>query len=331
MKNLFLIDGASGFGKVDLLRYAADFDISADYVRKFTTRSQREYEKRETWTLDLEFISDNEFDDYDFGSYKYRYRGEKYGFFKSELDDRLSRGANVFLIIRDVRVIRRLMDDYKFINVVPVFIYTDLDKIQKRFTQEGIHDEGLQSRLIGIARDTFEDYLRHPDIYQEVLINNASRNDYHRLIDLLLKKYHREPDVDEKLIFVLMSFNPSNSVLMDYCNAIKRAVTRYDPSFECKDLHDIKGSFKISDTAKKKIRSCRLAIVDLTDNRPNVYYELGYVHGIEKGCIITTHVESSPHFYPGEYRIVKYKNASELEERLLRELHGVLRDEHSHS
>ena len=43
MKNLFLIDGASGTGKTDLLRYLNEFAIEAKTLHKFTTRERRKF------------------------------------------------------------------------------------------------------------------------------------------------------------------------------------------------------------------------------------------------------------------------------------------------
>lgn len=129
--------------------------------------------------------------------------------------------------------------------------------------------------------------------------------------------------MDEKLIFVLMSFNPQNPSLLDYYQGMKRAVAAYDASLKCINLDEIGGSFKISDTALTKIRQSRLAIVDLTENRPSVYYELGFAHGIGQQCIITAHEKTPQLFYPGEYRILYYKNATDLERKLRRELMGM--------
>jgi hypothetical protein len=57
MKNLFIIDGASGTGKSDLVNYATEFNIDATLVRKITTRKKRDYENSTfVWKLDLDFV-----------------------------------------------------------------------------------------------------------------------------------------------------------------------------------------------------------------------------------------------------------------------------------
>jgi len=46
MKNLYLIDGASGTGKSDLVHYVTDFKNDVKLVQKYTTRAERDYEKK---------------------------------------------------------------------------------------------------------------------------------------------------------------------------------------------------------------------------------------------------------------------------------------------
>ena len=323
MKNLFLIDGASGTGKTYLIKYIDEFKSDRGLVKKYSTRAERAYERSEDWKLDLIFVSEDEFDDLKL-DYQYRYAGNRYGFSKKDLNDALTNNTNVFVIVRNTDLIRRLQKEFYFINVVTIFVYADQDLIKKRLfklKEEGTlteQDINLRLTRLGIA---FRDYLNHPEIYSDVIINNASESDFQRLIETTLLKYRRAPDIEEKLVFLLMAFNRTNPALQDYGAAIKRAVRNADPTARCLDLEDIKrGSYEISAEAKSQIRRCRLAIVDLTENRPNVYYELGFVHGIGKDCILTSHVDSEPHFYPAGHKIIFYKNASELEGRLMEEL-----------
>lgn len=65
-------------------------------------------------------------------------------------------------------------------------------------------------------------------------------------------------------------------------------------------------------------------IVDLTENKPNVYYELGYLHAIGKTCIITAESGTVPSFYPSEYKILFYGSARELRDKLHKELANLL-------
>lgn len=323
MKNLFLIDGVSGTGKSDLLQWIHRYQIGVTYLRKYATRKQRDYEAIDGIELDLDFIMEEEFCQKKI-EYQYVYSGFHYGFSKVALEAQLRNFENVFVIVRNADLIKRLQKDYNYLNVVPVFVFTDRQRIEERLRQQQKNEEQIIFRLKRIDK-AFEDYLLHPDIYREILINNSSIEDYHRLATQILEKYKDAPDVNGNLVFVMMSFSPDNPRLIDYYKAMKRAVENLNSGLTCTSLDDIEGSFAISSIAKKNIRTCRLAIVDLTENKPNVFYELGYVHGISKECILTAHVDTPLQFYPREYKIVQYKNADELERKLSKELKGVLK------
>lgn len=323
MKNLFLIDGASGTGKSDLLQWIHQYQTGVTYIRKFTTRKQRDYEATEDIELDLDFVAEEEFRQKNI-EYQYVYSGFHYGFARAALEARLRDFENVFVIVRNADLIKRLQRDYSYLNVVPVYVFTDRHRIEERLRQQQNNEEQIAFRLKRIDK-AFEDYLLHPSIYREILINNSSIQDYHRLATQILEKYKDAPDVNANLVFVMMSFNPDNPRLVDYYNAMKRAVESSHSSLTCTSLDDIEGSFAISPMAKNNIRNCRLAIVDLTENKPNVFYELGYVHGIVKECVLTAHIDTPLQFYPREYKIVQYKNADELERKLSKVLKAILK------
>jgi guanylate kinase len=325
MKNLFILDGASGTGKSDFLNYVRSFHHNIAVVEKYTTRNIRKFESKDPYYyLDLHFVDEAEFESLGL-KYWYNYSGKKYGFSKSELEQKLSLNDNVFVIIRNSTLIKRIAEDYDFINVVPVYIYTDKIEIRNRLLSEKTYSEDQINFRLKRIKIAFEDYLNNANIYSEIIINNSSIEDYHRLIKQLIEKYNDIPAVDEKLIFVLMSFNPKNPALQDYYKAMQRAVKSIDSSFVCINLDEIDGSFKISSTAKSKISNCRLAIVDITENKQNVYYELGFTHGIDKDCIITAHESTEILFYPGEYRVLKYNSATELEAKLKKSLAVILK------
>lgn len=137
MKNLFLIDGVSGTGKSDFVQFVGKFQRDVELVPKFTTRPQRDYERSLVRPLDLNFVSFEEFESRAF-DYQYVYNRERYGFSQSDLEACLSRSNNVFVVVRNGDLIKRLKQDYDFINVVPVFVYTDEEKVRRSERQRGL-------------------------------------------------------------------------------------------------------------------------------------------------------------------------------------------------
>jgi len=190
MKNLFLVDGASGTGKTDLINYISNFQTSITYVQKYTTREKREYEKRRPKEkLDLIHINKNDFDSKTF-EYKYNYAGEMYGFAKKQIDNAFLNNDNVFIIIRNVDVMIKLKEDYGYLNVVSLYVYTDKNLIVQRLKKDTYSQKEINFRMNRL-RIAHESYLKNPDLYDTVLVNSGSKADYNKIIEKIYKKYQK--------------------------------------------------------------------------------------------------------------------------------------------
>ncbi len=179
MGNLFIIDGASGVWKTDLVEYVSNYLIDSTLIKKLTTRRLR---KNETSTkLDLKFITENEFETIS-PDYQYLYNGKKYGVMDRDIKEALSKFVNVFLIVRNIEIINKLKRKYINCKLTTVFIYTDTNEVKKRIVP--IYSKGI----IESAKEAFLDYLRCPETYDEVLVNGAAANDFYRLINMLVQR-----------------------------------------------------------------------------------------------------------------------------------------------
>ena len=229
MKNLFLVDGAAGTGKTDMLDY-----VKGKYSRnqvvvvtKYATRKHRHEEVERGLSLDLKFVSPNKFAslkaEADF--YSYCYGGHEYGFSGKDVDLALSNHQNVFVIVRDRTTIQEIRSAYPKINVVPVFIYTDREQCEKRLSDDGYDSESIQFRL-SRQEIAWDDYLRHFGLYQEVIINNSNKNDFHRLIDALIDKYSHESS--SLLVISNCEKFPLLKSLIGFKDEIIKRVAEYD-------------------------------------------------------------------------------------------------------
>lgn len=175
MSNLIIIDGTSGIWKDDLVGYITDILVNSTLVIKKTTRSKREDDQR----LDLQFVSNEEFNQSNY-EYRYKYNKKFYGFSKTELEDALANYKNTFVIVRNIDVIERLCNDFADNNIIKVFVYTDAQKIARRIK---VKNSSVLNKTINQALD---DYLRNPEIYDLVLINGATKNDFYRLVNYII-------------------------------------------------------------------------------------------------------------------------------------------------
>lgn len=324
MKNLFLVDGASGVGKSDLLHWVQEnSDDRVGLVVKGTTRAPRLFERDdEEIRLDLEFLTQEEFNQRQY-DYTYWYGKAQYGFFRSELTNKLLERDNVFVIVRSTQLINRLVAEYSFINAIPMFIYTDRAELSKRLRRRQLDPIGIRER-IDRSDIAMRDYYAHPELYREVVVNNSALNQFHNTIDRVVGKYSSATPSYPHVLAVMMSFNKSNPKLFDYFDAMQAAATAVSPKLTCARVDDEPGSPSIPEQMQKLIDSARCIIVDLTENKQSVYYELGFALAKRKTCIITAEQGTKPHFYTRPQKILFYDSARDLREKLIRELSGVL-------
>ena len=70
----------------------------------------------------------------------------------------------------------------------------------------------------------------------------------------------------------------------------------------------------------KRIKASEYLIADLSNNRPNVYYEIGYAHAIKKKTIFICKEGTDLHFDIKGYNTIFYSNMTELKKELNKRL-----------
>ena len=124
---------------------------------------------------------------------------------------------------------------------------------------------------------------------------------------------------NENYIFMIMSFS-SDPMLEDTYSAIGRAVRKVDPSIVIERVDQIEDDFKITEKILECINKSKVIISDLTDERPNVYFELGYARGIKKKVIQIAKEGTKLHFDIKDINTIFYRNATDLELKITRRL-----------
>lgn len=123
-----------------------------------------------------------------------------------------------------------------------------------------------------------------------------------------------EPEVvgeDPALVFVIMAFTSD----MDPIYEGIKAAGDYQ-GLRVDRVKDVPGDYKITDRILEMIRRARLLVADLTHERPNVYFELGYARGEGKPVITTAREGTRLHFDVKDWTCTFYNDSRVIEEHL---------------
>lgn len=125
-----------------------------------------------------------------------------------------------------------------------------------------------------------------------------------------------------KTAFILMPIDPNNPALDDVYAAIKDACAEFDITAYRADTIEHEG--RITDRILLEIETCEYLIADLSLERPNVYYEVGYAHAHNKKPILYRREGTNVHFDLYVHNAPQYKSATDLKDKLRKRLTAIL-------
>lgn len=118
--------------------------------------------------------------------------------------------------------------------------------------------------------------------------------------------------------FVAMSMDPLDGALVDVLDAIKAACAKCGVTAE--RIDDQNCNDPITDRMLESIRLAEFVIVDLTHEKPNVYYEAGYAQGFGKTPIYVAKSGTKLHFDLKDYPVIFFENLRSLKDQLMARL-----------
>lgn len=349
---IYIIFGASGSGKTTLLISIKEHLGEKAINRKATTRNIRTYDDMEV----ISYPSGIPRDRYD---YFYSQYGYEYAIEKKQLQDAVDGDYHHFVICNDIPTIEKIKSDFKF-NVKLVYISFDapeetIREIQRR---RGITDDEINLRIskIKYLRQIFND---NQDLFDAVIMNKygetpetslwpqvesiiggkqstnfeVARQIIDYLVDLVEKKENINYDyelIEKGFLFIIMAMKQNDKNLSDNDKAKNTELFNIQTSIKAaaQDSHmraeladsSYNGNKMILTKITENIKKAEIIIADLTYERPNCYFELGFAMANKKNIIITAKSETTIHFDVSGYDIIYYDTAEELYKELKRRL-----------
>ena len=170
-------------------------------------------------------------------------------------------------------------------------------KLALKSLNETINLEGLSVEINGVkpVLNNIEPRLSRP-------LNSTET-------DSLSKKL--TSPIDPKLIFVIIAFRDDMEPVFE---GIKAAGDSF--GLAAKRVKDVMGDYKITDQIIQMINSAAFIVADLTHERPNVYFELGYARGLGKTVITIARDGTNVHFDVKDWTYIPYTDSRILERDL---------------
>jgi hypothetical protein len=135
----------------------------------------------------------------------------------------------------------------------------------------------------------------------------------------------REAIVEVELVsnyaFVAMPIDDARPEFGDVLDAIKEACNRCGTRAERVD--EPASNERITDRILQSIRTAEFVVVDLSDSRPNVYYEAGFAHALGKLPIYIAKRGTAIGFDLRDYPVIFFDSLRQLKDDLERRLRGI--------
>jgi hypothetical protein len=219
---------------------------------------------------------------------------------------------------------------------VSISLVTALYFIMKQRQTESEYDLKLNKVKLEAMREFYEGKIyelneklvstpdRWKDVNHLLLNTQTSEKETSLYLSNFLKSHGltiNDLEVEKKSVFVLTPFHEKNmkeyNVIASTCQNIGLQCSRGDEEYVKGDLlpHIL-----------KKIAKSRFVIANINGRNPNVFYELGLAHAMDKPVIIVSNIVEEIPFDIKSKNIILYKNEIELRNELNRTITKLFLD-----
>ncbi len=238
----------------------------------------------------------------------------KYGF--------LSRPRSGYVAVTDRA--RQALRPQKFGEVIDalrqaVLDAPDISEVYKHYRGEYLPDRSfLENALVDKFAIPKEKVLEFIDIFIATLESAQlldRKDDKFRVLDITAASEKGAVEITSKILNVGAKISSTDScfVVMPFADPIGSYYQHiYEPAIQKAGLRavradaDIFGTGKIIDQIWLGINSARVLVAELTSRNPNVFYELGLAHALEKPVVLVSSNEEDVPFDLKHIRVIYY-------------------------
>jgi hypothetical protein len=185
-------------------------------------------------------------------------------------------------------------------------------------TQDGF---GYEWIYIGQSFGSVSAYKNYKSVFDEIdelFLKGYYRYDNSTTLNLAALGIASQPEIlcaiEPNTAFIVMPIDYGNALLEEVNKVIKEVCQLFGIIAVRAD--DIEHSNRITDVVLKKIKTSQHIIADLSYERPNVYYEIGYAHAVGKHPILYCKEGTNLHFDLKDYNVPAYQGVLDLRDKL---------------
>lgn len=123
---------------------------------------------------------------------------------------------------------------------------------------------------------------------------------------------------DDPYCFLICSFDDDPELLAARADGINPATQRF--GFPAYRIDEIPAPDNVIEATRRHIADADFVIADLTGQKPNCYYEVGYAHALGRPVIHIMRATEEPQFNVSGLQFIKYRDPGHLREQLQRHI-----------
>jgi predicted Rossmann-fold nucleotide-binding protein len=149
---------------------------------------------------------------------------------------------------------------------------------------------------------------------------NSLKSDWHEHAATIVSL--AEKVAESRLVTVVMSY-AERPDLVDAYDSFQQVV--HELGYECERVSDKNAPDRIVPEILARIERAAFVLVDLTDLRPNVFYELGYAEGLRKRVIVTAKEGTELPFDVKDVPTIFWESQKKLKDDLTARIRSVVK------